>query len=208
MPTRLQLAVFLAICAIVWTVLLGLQGSWSLAILNSTLGVVGPLMLLFLLFDTWLWRFKWLHPWLVPNINIDGTWKGELVSNFRGEDGATIPPIEVFLVVRQGFFGISLRLLTRESESESLTAQITHASDGPQTVIGAYRNTPIIAHRDRSQIHYGALRLAIRGGNPATRLEGEYWTDRRTQGSLSFSQRARTHHDDFLAASSEAWEAA
>jgi hypothetical protein len=53
---------------------------------------------------------------------------------------------------------------------------------------------------DRSEMHQGALILDTHGSpaKPET-LTGEYWTDRKTTGSMSFTNRVpiiSTHFDD------------
>src|SRR5277367_5768948 len=79
-------------------------------------GVVTVLTLLLLAFDKWLWGFRLLHPWFVDRPYLKGTWKGVLESNYI--DPATqqrVPPIEVYLVIRQTYSAIHLRLITQES---------------------------------------------------------------------------------------------
>ncbi len=40
----------------------------------------------------------------------------------------------------------------------------------------------------RSEMHYGAILLNVHG-NPVQSLEGHYWTDRNTSGSMSLEER-------------------
>ena len=57
---------------------------------------------------------------------IDGTWKVQLRSNWKDPiaAGATVAPIEGYMVVRQTFSTLSMRLLTAESHSELVGTEI------------------------------------------------------------------------------------
>lgn len=121
--------------------------------------------------------------------NLHGTWHGVLVSDWKREDGSSLPPIGVHLVVRQTLSTISMRLLTPESTSVLLGGSVTNEVDGVETMTGIYLNTPDILRRDGSPIHHGGLILQVQGHPPA-RLEGEYWTDRGTKGTLCFTSRS------------------
>ena len=66
-----------------------------------------------------------------------------------------------------------------------------------------YTNKPSAEVRDRSQIHYGALLLDTHGpARKPTSLTGEYWTDRETKGTLTFSRRIDKVHSRFDEAAS------
>jgi hypothetical protein len=152
--------------------------------------VVTVLTLALLAFDKWLWSLRLFHPWFVDRPYLKGTWKGVIESNYI--DPATqqkVPPIEAYLVVRQTFSGIHLRLITRESASESMANNIPKGEDGVYTVASVYRNTPQLSARDRSAIHHGALVIRVEG-DPVTSLSGEYWTDRLTLGELRFAEKS------------------
>lgn len=164
-------------------------------------GVVTVLGLVLLAFDKWLWGFGFLHPWFVDRPYLKGTWKGVLESNYV--DTATqqrAVPIEVYLVIRQTFSAIHLRLLTNESASESMANNIPKGEDGVYTVASVYRNTPKLGVRDRSTIHHGAVTLHVEG-DPVTSLRGEYWTDRLTRGELRFLEKSGELYFDFASAS-------
>jgi hypothetical protein len=162
--------------------------------------VVTVLGLVLLTFDKWLWGFSFLHPWFVDRPYLKGTWKGVLESNYA--DPVTqqrAGPIEVYLVIRQTFSAIHLRLLTNESASESMANNIPKGEDGVYIVASVYRNTPRLGVRDRSTIHHGAVILSVEG-NPVVSLRGEYWTDRLTRGEMQFLEKSDTLHFDFASA--------
>jgi hypothetical protein len=150
-----------------------------------------------LIFDKWLWSFHFLHPWFVDRPYLKGTWKGTLKSTYvQPETKEEIPPIEVYLVIRQTFSAIHMRLISRESSSESMANNIPRGEDGVYSLASVYRNTPNIAHRGRSPIHHGAMLLRVEGDPPAS-LSGDYWTDRLTVGEVQFTHRSGRLYYDF-----------
>ncbi len=153
-----------------------------------------------LLWDRWLWRLRVFRPWLTTRPDLRGTWKGEILSNWQLENYRA-GPIEVYLVVRQTFSSISGRLFSLESSSASLSANIV--SEGPEfhTLFIVYRNESRALLREGSPMHYGGMLLNIRGV-PVQKMEGEYWTDRKTKGDVSFVLRSSESSYDFAQAAS------
>jgi hypothetical protein len=185
MLSRLHLSAILLIAAAIWGTMLlvegvAINGSWF----RPFSAVVGILVLLLAAFDLWAWRLRFLQGWFVPRPDIRGTWRVELRSDWKDPTtNAVIAPIAAYLVVRQTFSALSLRMLTPESSSELLAAEISKAADGTYRLAGVYRNEPKLAVRDRSPIHYGAITLEIQG-DPVKDFAGHYWTDRSTRGEL------------------------
>ncbi len=185
MLSRLHLSVILLLAAGIWGTMLvvegvAVSGTWFRPF--ST--VVGVLLLLLVAFDLWAWRLRFLQGWFVPRPDIRGTWRVELHTDWK--DPATIEvvaPIPAYLVVRQTFSSLSLRMLTSESSSELVAAEISKAADGTYRLAAVYRNEPKLSVRDRSPIHYGAIVLDVQG-DPVKDLVGYYWTDRSTRGEL------------------------
>ena len=52
-----------------------------------------------------------------------------------------------------------------------------------------YQNEPKPEFRDRSQIHYGTVRLNISEDN--NKLDGEYWTSRKSVGTISLKRKLK-----------------
>jgi SMODS-associating 2TM, beta-strand rich effector domain len=149
--------------------------------------------------DLWVWRIPVIQR--IPTVprNIRGTWKGKLDSLWIDPNTGTKRDSKLaFLVVRQTSTTVSARLLTDESQSASSLAAVT-ISDGAVHLEFMYLNRPKIHLEDRSRMHHGSTALQITG-NPAERLEGRYWTDRDTRGSLHFNRRVSKPVDDYLAA--------
>jgi hypothetical protein len=138
-------------------------------------------------FSRWLWRLRLLRDLHgIPVLH--GTWHGELASEWIDPNtGQGIPPDpDVFLVIRQDFWRLSARLLTRESRSQSFAISLQHDGDGVYDLVYLYSNTPKAAARHRSEMHYGAVVLSA-PVDPTAGLEGHYFTDRNTRGSLRFT---------------------
>jgi len=184
-----QLSVLLGVAVAIWAILLMISGvTLSLPLLRPFSTVTGAVAFLLVVFDRWLWRVQVLHPWFVNVPNIRGVWKGMLFSNWLNpETGETIEPIECFMVIRQTYTTLSMRLLTKESASKVLAAQIVCEPDGIYSVFAVYTNEPKHSVRDRSPIHFGGLTLHVQG-TPPNMLDGHYWTDRATQGQLCLTE--------------------
>ena len=88
--------------------------------------------IIYVLFTSWAWRWRPFYGWLIPFPDLEGTWRGTVVSTWRNpETGQAPPPIEAMLVIRQKFDSISCTLFTAESESQSNAAalQLEEGSD-------------------------------------------------------------------------------
>jgi hypothetical protein len=165
------------------------------------------LTLLPFVFNHWAWRWKRVN-WLARRPDLIGTWKGTLKSSYTNPNtGEPIPPREVFLIIHQTYESVHLRLLTSESSSTTQAASLGEEPDGRHTIWAVYRNEPKIEVRKRSPMHHGGMRLHV-AGQACTRLEGDYWTDRGTYGSLDLRLISKTEVSDYttaveLAASAE-----
>lgn len=80
-------------------------------------------------------------------------------------------------------------------------ASIELDKDGIYRIAGIYRNEPRVELQgERSEIHHGSLLLEVHG-TPPTSMEGHYWTDRGTQGTMIIADRKRKIFDNFKATS-------
>jgi hypothetical protein len=194
---RIQAAVIAA--ALVWAALLFFEGvDLKAAYIRPISLVVAIVVAGFYCFDRWLWRIKPL-PRMLGRPLIAGTWKGELRSNWKDESGQAIPPIAAFLLVHQTYETMFIRLVTAQSFSKSQTAQVTRSEDGMCEVVTTYQNEPLLHLRHQSPIHFGVMQLKVHAG-PHARLEGSYWTDRKTQGEASFTTHSPKRYPDFASA--------
>jgi len=155
--------------------------------------VTGVLVLVLSVADKWLWRIRWLRPWLFNMPDLNGTWK---VAIHPTAPEALPSEVSAYMVIRQSFSSISLRLFTSESQSETLTARVVKCDDGTCNVAAVYLNTPRLQVRERSPLHHGALLLNVQGDPPES-LAGQYWTDRLSQGELVLSARSSVKAHSF-----------
>lgn len=191
--------VYVAVLA--WTIVLyinhqAIHSAW----LQPLSTVITVVLYAVMAFDLWLWKLPVLHGWFVKRPVIDGVWKVLINSNWHDPaTGAGIPPVEAYMVVRQTFSTLSMRLLTAESSSELVGAEIVCSVDGFHCVSGVYRNEPRFQVRDRSAIHYGGVWLKIIE-EPAKEILGHYWTDRQTAGEILLTDRQGKKFQTFQSA--------
>ena len=187
MISRLHLSTIVIIVIAIWALMLVVDGvAVSISWLQPFSTVTGIVLLFLLAFDRWLWRIQLLHGWFVKRPILSGLWKIELQSEWNATLTGNRPTaIEAYLVVRQTYSYLSIRLLTNESSSKTLVAEIVEALDGTFRVYAVYRNEPRPVFRNESPIHYGALLIDVE--NNPRRLAGNYWTDRNSRGQFTAS---------------------
>ncbi len=207
--TRLQISVFLGVAALAWAAVLLLQGMHlTLAHLAPFSTVVGALVLTALALERALWRQPWLHGWFVQRPNLRGTWKVTLQSDWVDPaTGASIPPITCYMGVEQTLSSLQMHLMTPESESWFVAHNVRPSpSENGYQIVGVYTNKPNVHLRSAtSNMHLGAIVIDTHGESKAvpTTMTAEYWTDRKTTGRMTFSNRSDTVFTRFDDASHE-----
>jgi hypothetical protein len=191
MLTRSHITVLLVLAVIVWAIALkalALPFTWEYS--KPFAITVSALSAACFVFEKWIWKWPVFKSWLVNQPNLHGTWKVLLKSDWvNPETKQQVAPIECIMTIRQTYSRFSARLFTRESNSYLVAHKIEQQNDGIFQLFGTYQNTPDITLRgNRSEIHYGALVLEVRGEPPKS-LVGHYWTDRGTKGSLELTER-------------------
>ena len=191
---RVHISVFLGLAALLWWGVLLAQGTqvgWGH--LRPFGIVVGILVSFGLAFELLLWRHPWLHGWFVKRPDLRGTWRVELQSDWIDPTTqARVPVIVCYAGIAQTLSTFQMHLMTPESESWFIAERISSSPSGVgYQVAGVYTNKPQTHLRgDRSQIHQGGLILDTHGrANRPDTLTGEYWTDRKTKGQMTFTKR-------------------
>lgn len=140
------------------------------------------------IFCSKLWKFGIFQGWLVLIPNLNGTWKGTIMSNWiNPETNKTQPPIDSTLRVKQSLFKISCVVTTGESTSNSIIADfVIEPEKQIRKLVYTYQNDPFQVYRSKSPIHYGTASLTIIEKNNSLTLTGNYWTDRETTGTLDY----------------------
>jgi hypothetical protein len=191
----------LYVTVIVWVAVLYASGVPVTSVWLKPFSTVTTIVLfLVVAFDLWLWKLPLLHGWFVKRPVIEGTWKAALRSNWSdSESDRSTQAIEGYAIIHQTFSKLSIRLLTEESSSELVGAEIVCSVDGMYCVSGVYRNEPRYGARGRSPIHYGAVWLKVID-EPIHKLQGHYWTDRRTAGEMELTDQRKKRLQDFRSA--------
>ena len=110
-------------------------------------------------------------------------YQGKLISTYKDE----MMEIDASLVIKQTFLTVNVILKTNESKSKSINASILKINN-EWSLIYNYINEPKATVRDRSNIHYGTTILCIENTN---KIEGNYYTDRKTTGTLEFVSKTK-----------------
>ncbi len=197
-----QITTIVWAAALLWALLAIINGvAFSQTLFSLVSTVIGILVIGVAIFDRWLWKLSFLHPLAISAPVLEGTWKGELKSNYIDQKtGNVVPAIEAYLFVKQTYSTITLRLMTKESSSESIsTILMQRGDDGPFSLAGIYCNTPSPEVSERSPMHKGSVSFDVIDEN-APLLDGEYWTNRLTKGSIRFDQRIKKGIRDYRTA--------
>ncbi|BCH68449.1 hypothetical protein RvVAT039_pl12820 (plasmid) [Agrobacterium vitis] len=187
---RFPIWVLLILAIFIWGATLYFYGtplSWNHAAPYSiTLSVLTGTLVIY---DRWAWSwacFQFFHG--IPDLR--GTWRVQLETTYR--DPKTLeprPPIHGFAAIRQTYSTLSIRLITKDSSSALTASRFIIRQDNTVEVAGVYQNDPIVHLRGReSEIHYGAFKVSVVGSPPHC-IEGHYWTDRTTKGTIRYDQR-------------------
>lgn len=164
------LVLFMIRCFVAWKLF---DGGFSGYDLYGYAGeAIGVGTLIMCLYEKWIWR--WMFFEKTPKL--EKKYIGTFISNFDQVER------EATLIIKQSLLFVHVEFRSGESISRSLTASIDDIM-GVSQLTYCYLNTPDIAFRDRSEIHYGTAMLRIvEDGN----LVGEYFTDRNTCGDMVF----------------------
>lgn len=147
-----------------------------------------------LLYVKWLWKTK-LFRWLeclhgVPYL--EGIWAGEYHSTGNPNTPADRLKGAAEVEIRQpNIHTIKVIRRSNESTSRSFGEEIVKGEDGITQLIYSYRSEPKATVRDRSPISYGSARLTLTR-ETVRKLEGDYWSDQKTTGTLDLTKKENT----------------
>ena len=138
---------------------------------------IGITTVLMTLFNTLIWKWKWVNK-IVDMPVLAKKYTGTFVSDWQGEkkqyDGS--------LDIKQSFLNVSVVFKTGESRSFSILSSIETEGDRKK-IVYIYQNEPRAELADRSAIHKGTAELWI---EESGELTGNYYTGRKTRGSMNF----------------------
>ena len=150
------------------------KGTWD--IITTSISITAIIVVLFV---SWAWRWRVFRGWLVPIPNLNGKWEGAIKFKDNGEDRTR----KVSVDIKQTFLSIVVRFKSKESTSLSLCGSFNiDEKRGIKQLIYSYQNDPDANIRETSPVHYGTTKLDIGSDNKS--LIGEYWTSRKTKGTI------------------------
>lgn len=187
---ELKLIVYISIsaAAILTIIYLGLFANDKFEMMNVYRGISFSITAI-----TFFWTFYFSLGWklcllnkLFYRPNLNGTWIGQLSSDWTDENGTIISPIEFFIVIRQSFLRIHFTTFTKEFVGLSYAETFSLDKDtGLKTVAYMYRKDTSQINED--SLREGAAELRLILSEDAKRLEGKYWSNTKTQGKISVS---------------------
>lgn len=164
-----------------WTILMRLPTAFTIY------GII------LIIFTKWLWKFRIFKEWLVLIPNLSGEWRGNLITTYQdSETGEKKDSKNINANIKQDLFHISIILRTEEMKSTSFIAAFDiDNNQNRNRVCYIYTSLPKPEYRENSPIHYGSALLDI-VGNPPYKLSGEYWTTRKTTGTIELKKHSRS----------------
>ena len=188
MFTRFSVSAIIVLAAIVWGISLwifGVKLTWedSKPFSLTVAVVTGAVQA----FDKVLWR-RWPCRWFHSVPDLVGSWNVELRSSYSSPGGPPLDPISGTATIIQTFSSLSIRIKTDSQASFLLAERLIRHGDGAYEVIGVYQSEPSIHLRgSQSEIHFGGFKYAVTG-SPPVEMNGHYWTDRSTAGSIRLTR--------------------
>lgn len=153
--------------------------------------------------STLFWTFYFSFGWKLwgfrkifyrPNLN--GTWAGILKSNWKNEKGENIGDIEFFIIIRQSFLRIHFTTFTNSFIGLSYSETFMLDKDrGLKNVAYLYRKET--SYDEDKYLQEGATELRFIESK-IKRLEGKYWSNRKTNGKIMVSHISEKKVDSFI----------
>ena len=149
-------------------------------------------LILFYIFVSWGWRWKKFRGWLVLCPDLNGTWVGDIQSDWvNPEAKEKMGLIPAMLTIKQDLLNISCMMHTGEMKSQSFSESFQlDKSRQVQTLCYLYSSKPGSMIRERSAQHDGAVMLDIITES-GLKLIGQYWTARKTVGEIHLTYRSK-----------------
>jgi len=184
---------FVVITFILWFVLALIRGTNEIELLKLIKllpQVVFFDLIIIGIFIKWGWKFKYFKGWLIPFPDLNGTWQGTIQTNWENpETNETPGPIPAILTIKQKFTHISCVMRTAEMTSYSFAEEFKLDNDRQiKQLVYSYSSKPLLSLVDRSAQHDGTITFDIIG-EPVNKLNGQYWTARKSTGEITLTFR-------------------
>ena len=138
---------------------------------------IGLMFILMALFNKIAWKWKYINKFVDMPV-LAKRYAGTYISDWQSENKT----YDASLEIKQTFLNVSIVFKSGESRSYSILSTIDTISDSKR-IIYNYQNEPRAELADRSTIHKGTAELWIEDSGE---LVGNYYTSRKTSGSMSF----------------------
>jgi hypothetical protein len=197
MPTPFWTRLIIGLAAAIWLALaIVFKAPVNATWLKPAGIVMAAVVLILLAFDRWGWKL--LPASITKRPNLHGTWKAEL--HYEWPEGTPTQTKPCYLTIRQTYSTVTVDMHFDISDSESRSADIV-PRNGQYSLWWSYWSAAKTLHRENNPPHRGGAQLVI-SLKPSLRLEGDYWTERKTHGQLVATQRFKHLYDDFESAES------
>lgn len=149
------------------------------------------------LFEKWAWKLPIIRSQISKMPDLIGVWRVKIRYNWVDEDHKIHRGEKTgYAQIDQSAASFCLRVFTDESKSETLAHSFSLDQNVFKMAI-VYENQPSIERRQKlSVVHKGSAVFSIRGYRPEV-LEGEYWTERRSVGEMTLSDRRKGEINSF-----------
>jgi len=195
--SRFAVTVLVLLGAGIWALILAHNG-WAVPVsfFAPLSAVVSVLVGALFVFNAWAWSWPIVSS-LVHRPDLRGTWKGIIKPNTHSSNtNVSSRGVDVYVVIRQTFSMVHVRLLSPESQSFSLAASLFEEAPEQFALTWIYRNEPRHLVTQRSPVHHGSGILRV-GDAKAVAMSGHYWTDRNTSGEISLTLLSRARVNDY-----------
>lgn len=185
----------ISVSAVAWFVL-AWQAGVSLSVAKDFFGLIPKVVtvdiFVIFVFARWGWKHQCFRGWLVPFPNLHGTWLGSIYSDWvNPETGEPVKPIPVMLTINQSFWHVNCLMHTVEMKSYSVSEGFNIDGEKQLKQLAyIYTSKPRICLNQRSLPHDGAIVFDI-VENPVCKLNGRYWTERKTTGEIKLKFHSR-----------------
>jgi hypothetical protein len=178
MPTPFWTRLIIGLTAALWLLIafvldVPVDKNWLKALGGIGAAIVGAL----LLFDYWAWRL--LPAGILRRPKLHGTWKATL--HYQWPEGTPTKTKPCYIVIRQTYSAVSVEMLFDISASQSRSASIVN-ENGRRSLWFSYWSAATALEREGNPPHRGGAELVI--SRKPRRLEGDYWTERKTRGRI------------------------
>ena len=148
----------------------------------------------------WVFYFQWGWRWpvlekLFDKPNLNGTWIGKLITDWKDPDGQGIGARQFVLVVRQTFLRLHVVTFTDTFIARSYAESVwINRQRGIKRLIYLYAHDSTTVGDEGNR--EGATELRIEGEPPA-RMIGRYWSNTKTNGSIEVERVSSEHAEAF-----------